>query len=258
MARPILLVFIASIACFANAEVRWFSLATEDAGRATVFYSGLFGWTIERSPSGDYVALLDGVPIAGISQIDEDIEDVEEAQWVPAFLVDDVAHAESVAVRNGATVVTSTLRTPGWGTFALLTDPEAAPFIVANIEQNIGGLTVPGSWVWADLWAKDVPAAVRFYGAVLGYDTKEIDGVRVFTSEGTPEASIVPIEDDTIEQGWAPYIGVVSLAETMEKAQALGGEILLEPSKDFADGDAALIMDPTGAAFFVYELRESS
>ena len=44
---------------------------------------------------------------------------------------------------------------------------------------------------------------------------------------------------------------------TLEDARRLGGEVLLEPTEDFREAKAALIADPTGAAFFVYELDEA-
>lgn len=256
MSRYFLVLLFTVLGHTASAEVRWFSLATEDAQKATTFYASLFGWTIEPSSTGGYVCFLHGVPVAGISEIEQTDPDMDESQWVPAILVADVEQAQAAAVRDGAEVAVEMERKPGWGTFALLMDPEDAPFIIARVERNIGGLTTAGSWVWADLWAKDVESAVGFYGRVLDYQTRMIDDVLVFTSAGSPEASIVEIQQEGIDQGWAPYIGVNSLADTMHVAVELGGTVLMEPDEQFINGDAALIMDPTGAAFFVYELGE--
>jgi predicted enzyme related to lactoylglutathione lyase len=256
MRHWVLLVLLMLLPAHAAAEIRWFSLATEDVQEATAFYSALFGWTMERSQTGGFICFLNGVPVAGISEIEQIDPDVDESQWVPAMLVADVAEAQAKAVETGAELVNPIEHVRGWGEFALLMDPHEAPFIIARLDRNVGGLTMPGTWVWADLWAKDVDASVGFYRSVLDYETRLINDVLVFTSAGTPEASIMEIRQDHLEQGWAPYIGVSALVEAMEAATSLGGKVLVPPDGQFRDGKAALLMDPAGAAFFVYELGE--
>ena len=254
--RLSLTLICAALLCVqAQAEIRWFNLATEDVARAANFYSALFGWRTVVTPSGGRICLVGDVPIGGISSISENDPDADESQWIPGILVDEVTASRAAAVQLGAKVEIDVTTEPEWGTFALITDPEGAPFIVATLERNIGGLTTAGTWVWADLWAKDTAKAAAFYGQVLGFETDGPAEALYFTARDTAEASLIQITDDEIEQSWAPYIGVASLEETLQQAEALGGEVLLKPDTEFREGKAALVADPTGAAFFVFELE---
>ena len=88
----------------AAGEIYWFSLLTEDAAAASTFYSGLFGWTIEPSPTGALMAVRDGIPIAGISQIEDRIPNASESMWLAAIMVSDLEKSVGTAKELGATV----------------------------------------------------------------------------------------------------------------------------------------------------------
>jgi hypothetical protein len=62
--------------------VRWFGLLTEDAAAARTFYVDLFGWQTERTSSGGYIALHDGQPLAGITQIGRSVPEIDESTWL--------------------------------------------------------------------------------------------------------------------------------------------------------------------------------
>ena len=63
-------------------------------------------------------------------------------------------------------------------------------------------------------------------------------------------------ESTSIETSWAPYVGVADLQKTLARAVELGGRVLLEPDPEIGGGRVALLADPSGGAFFVYELEE--
>jgi predicted enzyme related to lactoylglutathione lyase len=46
---------------------------------------------------------------------------------------------------------------------------------------------------------------------------------------------------------WLTYFGVEDPAAAAEKAAALGGTVLLEPTPEVREGTMALVIDPTGA-----------
>ena len=71
-------------------------------------------------------------------------------------------------------------------------------------------------------------------------------------------AGLVEIENKQVDPIWAPYLGVADLKAIVAQAKALGGRILLEPSPELGEGRVALLADPTGGAFFVYELEEKT
>ncbi len=241
-------------------EVRWFDLVTEDVAAANAFYSGLFGWTIQRSKTGAYTALRDGTPIAGISEIDDNLPEVAESTWIAVVVVDDLRGAVGDASRLGAEVRENVTRVAGYGSYAVIEDPQGAPLMLATTERPLGGTDGPGAWVWAELWTRDVDAAAKFYGEVIGYERSEIERPRgpysVFTAGGEPRAGLVEITHEKIEPAWAPYLGITDLEATLKRARELGGRVLLEPAEELAQGRVALLADPTGGGFFVYELEQ--
>jgi hypothetical protein len=66
------------------------------------------------------------------------------------------------------------------------------------------------------------------------------------------------LENPEIASRWAPYVGVTDLRGILVRVWQLGGQVLREPSEiDFEAAGAnrvALILDPTGAAMFLYQL----
>ena len=245
----------------AAGEVRWFDLLTEDADAAKKFYAKLFGWRFKLSPTGSYTALRRGTPIAGISQIEDTLPEEDESMWLAAIVVSDLEATVEAARRLGATVHEDVTRVPGYGSYAVIEDPQGAPVTFAVTERPLGGKEGPGAWIWAELWTDDVEASSRFYTEVVGYERSEVyrDGTpySILLTQDEPRAGMVaiPVGED-IEPDWAPYLGVDDVGKTMARARKLGGRVLLEPRDDIGDGRIAVIADPTGAVFFVYQLEE--
>ena len=66
-------------------------------------------------------------------------------------------------------------------------------------------------------------------------------------------AGLVSIESSDIETGWAPYIGVEDLEDTIARARELGGRVIMEPTPEIYDGLVAILEDPTGVEFLIYQ-----
>lgn len=113
----------------------WNELATTDGGAAIDFYSGLFGWRIEPIQTGG------GPPIWSISHegaaggrngsmrelAPEDIERGARPGWIVYFTVDSAEDTVERAAGAGGAVLAPAFEIPtGW--FALLADPQGAPF----------------------------------------------------------------------------------------------------------------------------------
>lgn len=247
----------------AAGDIYWFSLLTENAAEASKFYSDLFGWEITDSPrTGALMALRDGQPIAGISQIEDRVPGESESLWLAAITVDDLAKAVATAKELGATVHEDITNLPGWGSFALIQDPQGAPVTLALPERRLGGRQGYSGWRWAELWTHEPDKAVDFYTKVVGYTVEQMPmGDSTYTVFGFPgerNAGLVALEQPEIASRWAPYVGVTDLRGILVRVWQLGGQVLREPSEiDFAAAGAnrvALILDPTGAAMFLYQL----
>ena len=239
--------------------VRWFGLLTEDAAAARTFYTDLFGWKMERTSTGGYVAIRDGQPFAGITQIGRTTPEVNESTWLAGVVVSDLRVSVAAARRLGARVLRDVSRAEGFAQWAVVEDPQGAQVILMVPERPLGGVQGPGNWVWAELWTTDQEASSRFYFQVIGWESVELDrpdgAYPTFQSAGEARAGLVPIEKGAMEPGWAPYIGVADLEPTLVRAKKLGGEVLLEPNQEIYRGRVAVLADPTGVAFLVVELE---
>ena len=242
--------------------VRWFGLLTEDAAAARTFYADLFGWQMERTSSGGYVAIRDGQPMAGITQIGRTTPEVNESTWLVGVVVSDLRASVATARRLGAQVLRDVSRVEGFAQWAVIEDPQGAQVLLIVPERPLGDVQAPGNWVWAELWTTDQEASSRFYSQVIGWEFVELDrpdgAYPTFQSAGEARAGLVPIEKGEMENGWAPYIGVADLEATLVRARELGGEVLLEPNEEIYGGRVAVLADPTGVGFLVIELEEET
>ena len=236
-------------------------LITEDAEVASRFYAGLFGWDMEKVEDGGYRINHEGRLIASISQIDNEDPDVDRSFWLVALAVNDLKQTMRSASENGATVLEKANKVENYGRFAVIQDAEKAPVMfIQSGKTPIGGIEGPGAWIWAELWTDDIGKATTFYADVIGvgHDTTDRGGkdYHLFTSQGEPRAGIVkiPVELEKVDPGWAPYVGITDIAATLAKAKKLGGRVILGETEHPAAGSVALILDPVGAALFVYQL----
>jgi len=246
---------------FANepGAVRWFGLLTENAPAARAFYADLFGWQMERTSSGGYVAVHDGQPFAGITQIGRSVPEIDESTWLVGVVVSDLPESVATARRLGAQILQDVSRAEGFAQWAVIEDPQGAQVLLMVPERPLGGVRAPGNWVWAELWTTDQEASSRFYSQVIGWETVELDrpdgAYPTFQSAGEDRAGLVPIKKGEIETEWAAYIGVADLEATLVLARELGGKVLLEPNEEIHGGRVAVLADPTGVAFLVIELE---
>jgi hypothetical protein len=110
----------------------------------------------------------------------------------------------------------------------------------------------PGRVVWTELLADDDPGAASFYEAVVGYDVKTIERrgglYTLLRAAGVDRAGILHNPTDWKPQ-WLTYFGVEDPATAAQRAAALGGKVLLEPTPEVREGTMALVTDPSGAVF---------
>lgn len=235
-------------------------LVSDDAAAASAFYSALFNWDVERAEDGGFAVRHKGRMIAGISPIKKSRSEIEESTWLVGLAVEDVERSFERAVEAGATIYERVERVSDYGRFAVVADRQGAPLLL--IEPGVKPLTRTtghGSWVWAELWTDDPADAAEFYQHVIGvgHDTVDREGTayHLLTSAGEPRAGVIgiPSELETVKPGWAPYVTVSDIADTLAKAEDLGGRVVFGAAEHPAQGSVALIMDPSGAVLFVYQ-----
>jgi predicted enzyme related to lactoylglutathione lyase len=239
-------------------------LISDDAQGASEFYAALFGWDMEQAKDGGFAVWHKGRMIAGISPLRESTEDVEESFWLVGLAVQDIDAALQAAEKARGKIYEKAQRVSDYGKFAVVADRQKAPVLL--IEPGIkplGRSKGHGSWVWAELWTDDVEDAIAFYRDVVGvaHDTTDRGGetYHLFSSHEKPRAGIVkiPPELERVEPGWAPYVAVTDLGATLGKVKELGGRVVFGQTEHPADASVALIMDPSGAVLFLYQIGSS-
>ena len=239
----------------------WVELLTEDAGAAGEYYSRLFGWEIVANKRGGQTIVHRGEPIGGITEIVDRLPE-NESVWLVGLAAADLEASVESAREAGARIHVEIKKARGIGRYAILEDPDGAPFVLVDPERPLDDSEAPGTFVWAELWTHDPDAAADFYSRVVGYATSDVElpggAYRAFVVDERPRAGLVLLEDPGIESAWAPYVAVEDVDEVVDRAQELGGRLLLAPDPAIHDGAVALIEDPTGGVFFVYELPEET
>lgn len=115
----------------------------------------------------------------------------------------------------------------------------------------------PGAFSWNELITPDPAAAITFYTQVLGWtveaDTSAGIPYNTIKTAGRPIGGIMapPPDQPAMPPTWGVYITVADVDETLQKAEALGGRVLM-PAMDIPTvGRMALLADPQGATFMV-------
>ena len=125
----------------------------------------------------------------------------------------------------------------------------------------------PGSFSWVELQTSDAKAGVAFYRALFGWDVVEHDmgpaGVyTIFTMRGKDVGAGSAQQPHELQMGipphWNLYVTVTSADESAAKAMSLGGMVLAPPFDVMDNGRMAVIQDPTGATFQLWQPKSHS
>jgi predicted enzyme related to lactoylglutathione lyase len=122
---------------------------------------------------------------------------------------------------------------------------------------------IPGVPCWVDTSQPDPEAAVAFYRGLFGWEFEDMmppgsDG-RYFVARlrGGDVAAVGSIPAGAPQMAsWNTYVWVVRADETASKVVEAGGKALMEPFDVMDAGRMAVIADPEGAAFCVWEARQ--
>jgi predicted enzyme related to lactoylglutathione lyase len=125
----------------------------------------------------------------------------------------------------------------------------------------------PGTFSWTDLSTSDLDAAINLYTGLFGWevDKQEIPaeaggGVyAMFRKNGKDVAAASALREDQASQGipphWNVYVTVEDAEQAAKQCEAAGGSIVA-PAFDVMDaGRMAVVSDPTGAIFNVWEAK---
>ncbi|GAA2748632.1 VOC family protein [Kitasatospora cinereorecta] len=138
---------------------------------------------------------------------------------------------------------------------------------------------VPGAPCWLDLGSPDVPAAVAFYRAVLGWDFEPMPGEEsegggesggggsggsgadegsaggfgLLRSDGDLVGAIGPLTEEGARSAWMIYYRTDDAQATTRAVEEAGGTVRVPPTEGGGWATAAQYSDPQGGQFAVWQ-----
>jgi predicted enzyme related to lactoylglutathione lyase len=120
----------------------------------------------------------------------------------------------------------------------------------------------PGTFSWVDLATSDADGAKAFYGGLLGWEFEDlpVPDAPPYTMArigGRNVAALYAKRDEQVPAAWLSYVTVEDADAIAARTPELGGTVLSEPFDVPEAGRMAVLQDPTGAVFAVWQPRAS-
>jgi predicted enzyme related to lactoylglutathione lyase len=119
----------------------------------------------------------------------------------------------------------------------------------------------PGAPCWIELFTPDAQKSASFYGGLFGWTAdepqEEYGGYMLLRHNGEPVAGCMR-NDGTMggHNAWSVYLESDDIDATVKKAQAAGGQVVMEPVQVGPLGHMAFVVDPAGASVGVWQPLE--
>lgn len=118
-----------------------------------------------------------------------------------------------------------------------------------------------GLFGWVDLMTRDTESAKQFYEGLFGWTHTDLPTpmgppYTQFFKDGKLVAGMSPMMPGVPEEVgafWNSYVIVEDANATVEMAQTAGGTVTMPPMDVMEQGRMAMLMDPSGAAFGLWQ-----
>jgi predicted enzyme related to lactoylglutathione lyase len=118
-----------------------------------------------------------------------------------------------------------------------------------------------GTFCWSDLGTTDAAAAKRYYGELFGWRPFDVPngerGTYSLMRIGEDDVAAIYTAERGMPVFWLAYVAVDSVDEAAKKTASLGGKVEMGPFDAMDAGRMAIVSDPTGAAFALWEGRKN-
>lgn len=249
-------------------KVVWRDLITHKPEESRRFYEGLFGWDFEDvgvkvGPfrSVNYTLIRhEGLLIGGM--VDANLlgrGDADQiSQWVVVMSVKDVDAAVATAAAEGGTVRHLPVDLDTRGRLAIIEDAQGAELALLQTRDGDppdAPLGI-GNFLWDEVWSSDPEGSVGFYQKLTGLKQVESDDMQIgdyllLASGDTPRVGVLPTPLPELPSTWVSYVRVVDADAITAKVEALGGQVIIGVTQRDIGGEAALIVDPSGAGIAI-------
>jgi uncharacterized protein len=263
---------VADFTAHAPGTFSWPELSTTDQKAGVAFYRGLFGWDLNEQPMGpgDTYSMFQmrGKPVgAAYTMRPEEKQAGAPPHWNSYVTVANVDESAKKAASLGGKILAPPFDVMDAGRMAVIQDPTGAVFQIWQKNRSIGAqiLNEPGALCWTELTTSDTKAAETFYTGLFGWTPKHSApsaGMEYteFSVNGQPGIGMMPKPSQMpaqIPSYWMPYFQVENTDASVTKATGLGGKVMV-PAQDIpGTGRFAIVTDPQGAMFAVFQFKQS-
>ena len=242
----------------------WVELGTHDQAAAKNFYGSLFGWKANDMPMGpdEYYTIfrLDGRDAAAAYTLHPDRSGGAPPNWMPYISVNSADDAAARAAQIGGKVLAPPMDVFDAGRMAVVQDPTGATFSLWQPKGNpgIGIAGVDGTLCWADLMTTDVARAREFYAVLFGWDVapgqNDPSGYLHIKNGEAFIGGIPPVGPQPgVPSHWLLYFLASDCDGAAAKAKSLGANIYYGPTTMEGVGRWAVVADPQGAVFAIFQ-----
>jgi uncharacterized protein len=240
----------------------WYELMTTDMKAAEAFYRTVVGWhTAPFEGAGQPHTVFNRGGNQSVGGVTSKPAEVKAPPfWAMYVGVPNLEEAVSKITRLGGKTHTEVITVPEVGRMQMMMDPQGAAFYIiepASEEQRPETAAAVGEASWHELMTTDMPAAMKFYQQVFGWqpsETMDMGEMGTYQMFNRPHGMIggmmnKPPQMAQVPPNWQIYFRVPDVQAAAERITANGGKILNGPM-EVPGGDWVVnAMDPQGAAF---------
>lgn len=245
----------------------WYELMTPDPDAAQEFYGGMLSWEFEEAAMNgqDYRGFTAGdAKVGGFLKLTPEMtEHGAHPSWVGYVNVDDVPAAVSKVKDAGGHVFMEGGSVPDVGPFAMLADPQGAPFYVIDDQsgQPSGAFAKydpqDGCCAWNELACDDPDAADAFYRDLFGWkkgDSMEMGPLghyQMYQQDDYTHGAMMKRPEGMPASLWAFYFRVPDIEAAHSYAEGKGAHVINGPMEIPGGEFVFQAMDPQGALFSI-------
>lgn len=252
----------------------WYDLMAADTAAAAKFYGDIVGWSVADSGTAGHNYFIFSTPgaqsqgVAGLMNIpDEVAKGGGRPFWMGYIYVEDVDAMCARIVAEGGAVHRQPCDVAGVIRFAVVADPQGAPFLIARpVPQNQRAELAPGTTGtvgWHELYAEEWQSAFAFYEKLFGWtkgdtlDMGPMGSYQLFLTGGSqPVGGMMTRPPQIPRPFWSFYFNVPSVGAAVDKINAAGGTVFMGPHEVPGGQWIVQAMDPQGAPFALVSLKK--
>lgn len=235
----------------------WVDMGTHDVPAALRFYGELLGWEgQDQGPEAGHYTLVSvgGRQVAALAPA----QDPGPPRWTTYVDVDDVDDVAARVEPAGGKVVVAPMDVMTAGRMAIFQDGTGAFVAAWQPRDHIGAQLVneAGAFTWSELSTSDLTRSKAFYTDVFGWSWGGSDEYAEAEVAGRAVAGAMPRPAELppeVPDHWLVYFGVADVDADLERAVALGATALVRPTDIPGTGRFAVLADPQGAAFGIFQ-----